>query len=174
MAKTACAPLQIILCIESLKKQGENKADNPTEQLKYYKDAYAGWKYVFYHAPAWRETPFYDGMDIYRAFAENETDPAKKDAYVDTLLAFYDMRVKCWDDTKDNQFYKAFDWYTYKNTKGNEKVIYSQFDKTAKKYEADKAGINSINVAFLTPWMYTAVNATINKQINEDELFNRV
>lgn len=96
------------------KKQGDDQKDLATK-LKYYKDAYAGWKYAYYHAPAAKVYLHYDAKDIYEALLEAETDEKRKIAYEDTLLAIYDIRMNCFGKSADLTMRKAFDWYKYRN-----------------------------------------------------------
>ena len=68
------------------KKQGDNQDDLATK-IKYYNDAYVGWKYIYINATSARETPHFDGVDIYKAYAEAATDEVLKTAYIDSMLA---------------------------------------------------------------------------------------
>lgn len=60
-----------------------------------YKDALPHWRYVFHNAPGARQTTHLDGVKIFKFLADNEKDPAKKKAYVDTILLIFDKRLEC-------------------------------------------------------------------------------
>lgn len=154
------------------KKQGDNQTDLATK-VKYYKDAYKGWKYIYLNAPSARETPHLDGYDIYEAFADMATDEAVKEAYIDSMLAVYDIRLSCFGETADLTMRKAFAWYSKRN-KGNEEYVFGLFNRTVDLFNTEE-GNSSMNIspAFLAPWMIMAIKAhKTAKVIDEEAVFD--
>ncbi len=156
------------------KKQGDNYEKTDKEkQLKYYKDAYAGWKYAFVNAPSSKlYVSYYDAKDIMSAFMDATEDEAAKAAYQDTLLAIYDIRANCFEPSADLTMRKAFDWYSYRN-KGNEAYIFDLFNQTVVEFDKEE-GTSSLDIspAFLSPWMIMAIKANKTaKSIDEAGVF---
>ncbi|MCO5248979.1 MAG: tetratricopeptide repeat protein [Chitinophagales bacterium] len=56
------------------------------------------WKILYDEAPGFGKTVFIDGAEIYEYLIQNTSDEVSKQKYVDTLLAIYDKRIKCWGD----------------------------------------------------------------------------
>lgn len=157
------------------KKQGDNQDDLETK-IRYYKDAYVGWKYVYLNAPSARETPHLDGSDIYSAYAELAEKNGMEElagAYTDSMLAIFDIRMHCFGATADLQMRKAFAWYSSKN-KGNEAFVFDQFNKTVEMFDAEE-GTSKLDIspAFLAPWMIMAIKANKTaKTIDEEGVFD--
>ena len=157
------------------KKQGDNQDDLETK-LKYYKDAYIGWKYVYVNAPSARETPHLDGYDIYSAYAEAaeaKGNEALAKAYKDSMLAIYDIRMHCFGATADLQMRKAFAWYS-NNNKGNEEYVFNLFNETVEAFNKEE-GTSKLDIspAFLAPWMIMAIKAhKTAKAIDEEAVFD--
>jgi len=57
-------------------------------------DAYGPWREVFRNCPAARLGTYVDGVKMITFFIKNETDQARKDAYIDTLMMLYDTRIE--------------------------------------------------------------------------------
>lgn len=154
------------------KKQGDNQEDLATK-IKYYKDAYKGWKYIYLNAPSARETPHLDGYDIYEAYADAATDEAVKSAYTDSMLAVYDIRLHCFGETADLTMRKAFAWYS-NNNKGNEEYVFNLFNKTVDLFDSEEGTSKlEISPAFLAPWMIMAIKANKTaKAIDEEAVFD--
>jgi tetratricopeptide (TPR) repeat protein len=153
------------------KKQGDNQTDLATK-MRYYKDAYVGWKYVFVNAPSARETTHIDAIDFYTTFAEASTDDVQKALYLDSALAVYDIRMKCFGETADLQRRKATAWYSNKN-KGNEAFIFDLFNKTIEAFDKEEGNSKEkITSAFLNPWIVMAIKAhKVAKVVDEDAVF---
>jgi tetratricopeptide (TPR) repeat protein len=154
------------------KKQGDSQEDLATK-VRYYKDAYKGWKYIYVNAPSARETPHLDGYDIFKAYSEAATDESVKNAYIDSMLAIYDIRLKCFGETADLTMRKSFAWYSNKN-KGNEAYVFNLFNKTVELFDSEE-GTSKLNIspAFLAPWMIMAIKANKTaKAIDEEAVFD--
>lgn len=59
-----------------------------------YKDAIAPWRVVFGSCPAASERMYVEGITMYRSFIESESNPAKKQQLIDTMLLIYDRRIE--------------------------------------------------------------------------------
>ena len=157
------------------KKQGDNQTDLETK-IRYYNDAYIGWKYIYTNAPSARETPHLDGYDIYSAYAEAaeaKGSSALAKAYTDSMLAIYDIRIHCFGSTADLQMRKAFAWYSL-NNKGNEAYVFELFNETVEAFNKEE-GTSKLNIspAFLAPWMIMAIKANKTaKAIDEEKVFD--
>lgn len=77
-----------IRCIRNLSLYREYaKHDN-------YKDAIHAWRIVFSECPHATKNIYIDGARMFNVFIEKETDKAKQDALIDTLMMIYDQRIK--------------------------------------------------------------------------------
>lgn len=68
---------------------------------KNYAEAYEPWKFVLDKAPLAQVRIYKEGQVILQNLIKAETDPAKKQAYYDQLMALYDLRLKNLDDLND-------------------------------------------------------------------------
>ena len=151
------------------KKQGDNQDDLATK-IKYYNDAYVGWKYIYINATSARETPHFDGVDIYKAYAAAADDEATKGAYIDSMLAVYDVRLHCFGETADLTMRKSFAWYSKRN-KGNEEYVFNLFNHTVDLFESEEGTSKlKINAAFLAPWMIMAIKAHKSAKVIDEEV----
>lgn len=57
------------------------------------KDAIAPWRWVFLNCPIGTKNTYLDGVKIVDYLIKNETDQAKKDILIDTLMMVYDQRI---------------------------------------------------------------------------------
>jgi len=58
--------------------------------------AYIHWRDVFLNCPGAQQNTFIRGAVLVRMKYNEETDPARRDAWVDTLMMVYDKRIKYW------------------------------------------------------------------------------
>ncbi len=59
-----------------------------------YEMAWEPWKYMFEECPAATRNIYLHGASMVRYFYNNETDPDKREAWVDTLMLIYDQRIE--------------------------------------------------------------------------------
>jgi tetratricopeptide (TPR) repeat protein len=86
----------------SLYGKGEDSVTcirNLSLYYEYYKhdnfiDAIIAWREIYNDCPASRESLYANGVNMYKAFIEAETDPVKKAAFCDTIMMIYDQRIK--------------------------------------------------------------------------------
>ena len=69
-----------------------------------YADAYKSWKEVFTDAPLAQMATYTNGVKILKDMYQKETDPAKKEAYVNELMQVYEQRLKYLPEL--NKFYQ--------------------------------------------------------------------
>lgn len=75
-------------CIQSISIMNTNVKN------KDYKVAYDAWKVLFDEFPVARVDTYTNGIKILNDFIAKETDPAKKEEYIDMLMAVYDQQIK--------------------------------------------------------------------------------
>jgi tetratricopeptide (TPR) repeat protein len=156
--------------------KGDFGADKPAAELKIalYGDAYKAQKYqeskaplqwLLVNAPRVSTKIYVDGVDIYDKLAGSETDPAKKQVLIDSVMAIYDLRIaNCGDEAqvigrKANAMFKFY--YKDKTKLASVLAIYDRA------YELNKENMMETN---LDPFMKTVqLNATFNKGSMTDE-----
>ena len=67
---------------------------NTNVKNKDYKVAYDAWKVLFDEFPVARVDTYTNGIKILTDFIAKEADPAKKEEYIDMLMAVYDQQIK--------------------------------------------------------------------------------
>ena len=67
---------------------------NTNVKNKDYKVAYDAWKVLFDEFPVARVDTYTNGIKILNDFIAKEADPAKKEEYIDMLMAVYDQQIK--------------------------------------------------------------------------------
>lgn len=60
-------------------------------------DAFKPWQEVLKTCPGARLGTYVDGVKMLNYYIKKETDKAKKEAYIDSLMSLYDMRIKYFD-----------------------------------------------------------------------------
>ena len=156
--------------------KGDFGADKPATELKIalYGDAYKAQKYqeakgslhwLLVNAPRVSTKIYVDGVDIYDKLAGAETDPAKKQLMIDSVMAVYDLRIaNCGDEAqvigrKANAMFKFY--YKDKTKLASVLAIYDRA------FELNKENMMETN---LDPYMKTVqLNATFNKGSMTDE-----
>ncbi len=58
--------------------------------------AYEPWREVFLNCPGAQQNTFIRGLVLVRMKLNEETDPARREAWIDTLMMVYDKRIKYW------------------------------------------------------------------------------
>lgn len=101
----------------------------PYAKAKNFQDAYPFWKIVYDECPAATKDIYLYGVQIVGWQLSKETDPAKKNALVDDLMAVYDKRIKYFgDDARYGTDWilsrKAQDYIQYMGENADPKVLY--------------------------------------------------
>lgn len=63
-------------------------------KLELYEDAKPTWIKVFNECPAFSETVYLDGVNMYRSFINKAEDGPMKEGLIDTLMLIYDRRIE--------------------------------------------------------------------------------
>ncbi len=65
--------------------------------------AYEPWREVFLNCPGARQNTFFRGIVLVRMKYNEETDPVKREAWIDTIMMVYDKRIKYWGHTETSR-----------------------------------------------------------------------
>lgn len=133
-----------------------------------FKDALVGWRYVFFNNPNAMQTTHVDGITMFESFIA-KSEGAEKEAYIDTLLAIYEVRMSCFGKTADMNMRKTFAWFTHRKT-NNDVLVYDLFNETVELFTKESS-INNISPALLYPWVAMAVTVNKMKKIEDDKVF---
>ncbi len=134
-----------------------------------YRAASAGLQWMLTNVPNWNTKLYIEGADIYDKLAEKETDPAKKQVLIDSLMWMYDMRIKtCGEEAvvlnrKANALFK----HSIKNKEKSAELL-AQYDKV---YE-----LNGNNVTDPTINNYMNVvlaNSLYHKSLTDEQILQR-
>jgi len=135
-----------------------------------YAGAYKNWQKAFEIAPAANgknHLHYSDGRKIYRSFFDAETDEAKKQEYVNKILALYDGQIACYGTKGQDVFLtgrKGYDMYYYFTKYLGDDPYGTTMEvlKTA----VDKGG-NSIEDILLVPYAGVVVNLFTNEKVSK-------
>jgi tetratricopeptide (TPR) repeat protein len=92
-----------------------------------YAEALAPWNAVYENCPAASKNTFIYGPRIFKSLFENESDPAKKQEYIDKVKDIYDKRLIYFgdDDAKGTILaYKTYDYMEMMGEQAETEVIY--------------------------------------------------
>src|SRR4051812_17282379 len=148
------------------------------EQVAIYGDALkqgnprgatAGILYMYSVAPQWNTKLYIDAADAYDKLAEKETDPAKKKVLADSLLIWYDLRIKNCGDEVNVLNRKAYASYKY-NIKNKEKLkeLLALYDKVFE-ISGDKVSDGNL-VAYITT---VKANHLAFKDLTDEQVLTR-
>ena len=101
---------------------------------EYYKqgnfiDAYPFWTWVLLNAPDFRKTTYVDGVEILTRFINTESNQARKDKLIDTLMLLYDTRIKYFNEEGFVLGKKGSDLFKYRPSAYEE--CYKYLDKSS-------------------------------------------
>ena len=77
-----------VRCIQSISIMNTNVKN------KEYKIAYNSWKILFDEFPVARVDTYTNGIKILNEFISKESDPQKKEDYINELMSIYDQQIK--------------------------------------------------------------------------------
>jgi tetratricopeptide (TPR) repeat protein len=136
-----------------------------------FKAALPGWRYNFFKTPAARQTTHIDGINMFEEFAK-EAEGEAKEAFIDTLLAIYEVRMLTFGKTADLNMRKTFAWFSYRRD-GNEEFVFELFNETVELFSTEEgSSINDISPALLYPWAAISVIANKKKLIEDEAVFD--
>jgi tetratricopeptide (TPR) repeat protein len=136
---------------------------------KSYKHAQIPLNWLLTNAPQLNTSIYINGAEIYDALATAEKDPARKQAYADSLLIIYDQRIKnCGEEpTVLNRKVLSYFKYNFNNTAKLADIL-ALFDKV---FELNG---NNVMDGTLVPYMQAVrVNKLKLKTLTEDQIFQR-
>ncbi len=81
-----------------------------------YELAYEPWRYMFEDCPMATLNIYIHGANMIKYFYNNETDPNRRDAWVDTLMLLYDRRIEMFGEEGRVLGRKAADLYQLRPT----------------------------------------------------------
>lgn len=88
-----------------------------------YRDAIGPWRKVFNDCPESKESMYYYGINMYKAFIEKESNPEVINNYIDTIMLIYDQRIEYFPKSKGDQLgRKGVDYLRYKRHEGTEAI----------------------------------------------------
>jgi tetratricopeptide (TPR) repeat protein len=102
-----------VLCIRNISLYSEFYKNGD------YFDAIVPWREIFKDCPASRESMYANGVNMYKAFIETETDPVKKAAFCDTIMMIYDQRIRYFGGEGVLLGRKGVDLLRYRREDGN-------------------------------------------------------
>jgi Flp pilus assembly protein TadD len=161
--------------------KGDFGADKPATEIRLalYGDAYRAGKFadtrgalnwLFINAPKVSTKIYVDGVDVYDKLATSETDLAKKEVYLDSIMIIYDLRIaNCGDEAlvlnrKANTLFK----HHYKN-KAKLGEILALYDKIW-----ELRGNNIMDQSLDLYMKTTQLHATFNKgSLTDDQILER-
>ena len=79
-----------------------------------YNDAIGPWRIVFNECPTATKNIYIDGAKMYNDYIQNESDPARQDALIDTLMMVYDQRIEYYKETGSVRGRQGVDLLRYK------------------------------------------------------------
>jgi tetratricopeptide (TPR) repeat protein len=134
-----------------------------------YRGATASLQWMLTNAPNWNTKLYIEGADIYDKLAEKETDPAKKQVLIDSLLWIYDARIKsCGEEAvvlnrKANAFFK----HSVKNKEKSVELL-ALYDKV---FELNG---NNVTDPTLTNYMNVVkANSVFHKNLTDEQILQR-
>ncbi|MDD5507767.1 MAG: hypothetical protein PHD25_05485 [Bacteroidales bacterium] len=94
-------------CVENLSLYKINfrmwKDYNFSQEVIDQVPVYQPWKWVFENCPLSSQNIYVDGVVIMKYFFENETDSARKDQLVDSIMLVYDKRIEYFGNTSSSR-----------------------------------------------------------------------
>ena len=117
-----------------------------------------------YCPPGLRQNLYADGRTIFKYFIDNNINSEKKDAYLDSMLTMYDLRVQYFPNTAlSAKSFKLYDMMTYEV--GTEA-------KYALAKEIVEQGKEKVDPRIMVYAMQDGSELAANGKINAEELFN--
>ncbi len=97
-----------------------------------YEMAFEPWKYMFNDCPKASINIYIHGANIIKYFYNNETDPDRRDAWVDTLMIVYDRRIEMFGEEGRVLGRKAADLYQLRPS-----AVQKQYEMTERSIELE-------------------------------------
>jgi len=133
-----------------------------------YKDAIGPWRIVFNECPSSRESMYAYGINMYKAFIENEKDPQKIAAYCDTIMLIHEQRIKYFGDEGNVLGRKGVDLLRYRRQEGTE-YIKEGYNCLKKSIEIEK---NNSSPVVITTFISASISLFMNNELSNEEVLN--
>lgn len=131
---------------------------------KNYEDAYPSWSWCFHNCPEATRNIYVQGTTLMEYFINKETDPVKKEAYIDTLMMVYDNRIKYYNQEANVLGRKAVSMLRYRPDN-----IKETFEVLKRSYEL---GGTESEYYVLEFYMSTAVVLYNQGEVNKEDLID--
>ncbi len=134
-----------------------------------YRGATSAWSWMLSNAPNWNTKLYIDGAEIYDKLAEKETDPAKKQVLIDSLMLIYDLRIKsCGEEASVlNRKAGALFKHSVKN-KDKSAELLALYDKV---FEMN--GNNVSDPSLLNYMNVVKANSVFHKSLTDEQILQR-
>lgn len=139
---------------------------------KMYDYALPPWREMFFNCPDITISIYSDGVTLYKHYIKQEKNPAKIDAYVDSIMMVYDQRIKYYGNhPKYPEGWilgrKAIDLVKYR--RGDVESLLEAYGDFERSYELQNLEIEPL-VAI--NWLQTAHALSDAKKISQDEVLD--
>lgn len=137
-------------------------------QNKHYSQARAPLKWLLQNTPKLNVAIYVRGVEVYERLADHETDPARKNQLVDSVLLLYDMRMTQCGESATVTNRKALAAFKYLVKGPEPQKVLALMDKA---FELN--GVEIFN-ATLLPYMQTVVVCqSAQKNLSEEDILGR-
>jgi tetratricopeptide (TPR) repeat protein len=138
---------------------------------KQYKEAYPIWKDLYQHVQVVmvreQKSPlhFQDGIQIYKSFAENEKDAAKKKEHIAAMMKLYDDMAACMGEKSDDKAYQGYYlWYL----QGDSREVVKLFEKSMELGGNKTHNMVLAPMAQLTVYLFNAYKGAEDQKFNPE------
>jgi tetratricopeptide (TPR) repeat protein len=134
-----------------------------------YRAAVPGIQWFLANAPDWNVKLYIEGADVYQKLATAEKDPAKRQSLVDSLMWFYDQRIKVCGDEVNVLNRKAI--YAAVFNGGKKESTASVLEMLDRVFEI--SGNNVLDNNLESYMRIVQANVTLLKNLSEEQILSR-
>lgn len=131
---------------------------------KKYKEAFPMWENLYQHVklplPA-KTTHFMDGITMYKEFAKAEEDKAKKQEYIDKMLALYEDMAECLGENAADRGWQGYNVYFLR---GNPDVAIGFFERSIELGKNETPAMVMYPLTQLTVYLFTQNHPKYNAE----------
>ena len=132
-----------------------------------YAEALAPWNAVYENCPAASKNTFIYGPRIFKSLHESETDPVKKQEYIEIVKDIYDKRLVYFgeDDAKGTILaYKTYDYMEMMGDKAETEVIYNWLSEAVNEMKDQMYPMDAYSY-----YMVASLSRYLNDNSNKDQ-----
>lgn len=133
-------------------------------KIKVYEYAYEPWRYCFNHCPGASRNIYIQGESIVKYKIDEAKTPEEKEAFIDTLMLLYDLRIQYFNQEGKVLGKKGIDLLKYRRDAVEESYGYLK-----KSVELDK---NTVDEAVAATFMTTSTVLFRTGKIQADEMIS--